>query len=505
MMLRGLEKVFVYRWAILGLLLGGMLAGRVFSQHLYDDAYIHARLADHTLAWGLPIFNAGEIFKVGSSSGFVLLIAALGYFVDLILAIRIIEFVAVSLCVGALFHLAANAGAGVSSGTRGLAVVGAIPYLLLAGLGGMETPVACMLLVFSAVAFQRRRYAWALCWISLAVWFRIETLLLWVGALCIATRGSQKAFIGGWPLLLLVAFDLHFFGTLMPHAAKVKSVAYGFPWLDAVRNALSFGQPYGAWSALLGLLLLLVWGCSLVLALRSRDVFEPSFAFLTLSVGILLAWLVGRTVIFQWYYCLLVLPFCAAVLLEEGFPALSPICASFFKGANLLVLALFFLFGYKSLGPVFGKKDSPGMNFRVSRYMDIGRALYTQCPSCVLVTSEIGALGYSFKGRVYDAFGLGDPEAVRFHPMKVPQERQGFHIGAIPPAYVRLRSPDFVVSMPVFSMALRASGELRHYVAYDCPLYPDSSVAIFGDRQIEVYSKKVLPPMALREMGCKPA
>ena len=42
----------------------------------------------------------------------------------------------------------------------------------------------------------------------------------------------------------------------------------------------------------------------------------------------------------------------------------------------------------------------------------------------------------SFPGRILDAAGLASKDALKFHPLKIPQERERGDLGAIPPRYV---------------------------------------------------------------------
>ena len=217
-------------------------------------------------------------------------------------------------------------------------------------------------------------------------------------------------------------------------------------------------------------------------------------------------WLVGRTLIFPWYYCLLVYPFGLALILSAEYSGAGSTASARAENlAGILVVLGFLLFGVKAVLFAFGIVGGDAPTLRVARYIQIGSGLYRHCPSCTLVTSEIGGLGYSFKGRVYDAFGLGDPEAARFHPLSVPEERQDFRVGAIPPKYVVYRNPDFVVSMPLFSMALRASKVVDKYNAYDCPFSEKRGVRIWGDSTVQIFSRRVLPDEVLRSMHCRSA
>jgi hypothetical protein len=76
------------------------------------------------------------------------------------------------------------------------------------------------------------------------------------------------------------------------------------------------------------------------------------------------------------------------------------------------------------------------------------------CPTARLMTSEIGGLGEGFRGEILDGFGLATPNAIRFHPMRVPEDRVSGDIGAIPLGFVREERPDVVVSYAVFSESI---------------------------------------------------
>ena len=69
------------------------------------------------------------------------------------------------------------------------------------------------------------------------------------------------------------------------------------------------------------------------------------------------------------------------------------------------------------------------------------------CPHGTLLTSEIGAIGWTYRSKIVDGLGLVSPEVLRYHPLRVPSQRASGGIGAIPAqAIVDLR-PDLVVGM----------------------------------------------------------
>jgi hypothetical protein len=310
------------------------------------------------------------------------------------------------------------------------------------------------------------------------------------------------------PFFTLIAIELYLFGGVIPHAAEVKSIAYGFPITQSVFNVLSFGA--GKIGFLFGILLFLTFSIKISSIIRIRQL-TFNEVFLTFSFGIFFAWIIGRSLIFPWYYCLLVFPFGIATIIEtqpttrcfDDDGRLNATYDRMLRLSKLIIVFGFGILGFKAILPTFEFHGSEQSSLRVVRYLDIGSGLYEYCPSCKLATSEIGGLGYSFKGRVYDAFGLGDPYAIKFHPMKVPEERQGYGIGAIPPNYVKYRNPDFIVSMPIFSMALRSSKIINNYHSYDCPFGNDGGSVVFGDTKIQIFSKNVLPNYLLLKMKCE--
>jgi hypothetical protein len=94
---------------------------------------------------------------------------------------------------------------------------------------------------------------------------------------------------------------------------------------------------------------------------------------------------------------------------------------------------------------------------RVKTYLAVGRILSMEYPGAILLSSEIGGLGYSFPGQVLDAAGLGSPDALEFHPLKIPEERVRGDLGAIPPRYVEMHLSELIVSFDQFAQALLAS------------------------------------------------
>lgn len=479
------------KWIWAGFFLGVLAAAALRIDYFFDDAYIHARLAENLLTYGAPYFNPDTPYKAGSSTGYVLLIAALSVFFDAAYAILYVEIFVIIATMTGLFTLVS-----LSPSHRlrnALAALCVIPSLLTSAYGGMETSIMCLLITVAAISWRYQNHTLVVFFIALAAWFRIEAIALLVFALYYFWHNQKKVLAWyAFPLALLFLTDLFFFGTFLPAAVKAKVTGYDFPLDQIIVKALSFGGGAAGVFIGVGLVLLALYRAGGVLYWRLKMDFAD--VFLLFSLSLLAGWIINRFPMSDWYPCLAIVPLGIAVLVTDDYP----------KGKTkktlidtlLLLLALAGFLGAQDIAtPAFD-------NRRVSRYIEIGRELYDLCPDCILATSEIGGLGYSFKGRIYDAFGLGDPEALQFHPLSVPDQRQHYGTGAIPPKYVEYRNPDLIVSMPAFSEALRKSAVIKKYKSYDC--FFDRHIGlIFGDDKIQIFSKMNIPAASLRAMRCR--
>jgi len=97
--------------------------------------------------------------------------------------------------------------------------------------------------------------------------------------------------------------------------------------------------------------------------------------------------------------------------------------------------------------------------------------LYSVCPSGILMTSEIGGLGWAFHGEIRDGTGLASPEAIHYHPMRVPGERRSGVLGEIPAGFVRDRRPDLIVSYDLLAESALPAARFLGYRDYSYPLF----------------------------------
>jgi hypothetical protein len=478
------------KWMWWGLFIGVIFAAPMSVDRFQDDAYIHARLAENLLIHGVPYFHPETAYKTGSSTGFVLLIAALSTLLNPLTAIICLQIFTVITTITALYILA---GLSPSHWLRNALVAAClIPFFLMAAYGGMETPIFCLFITLAAIGWRHGKPSWVVFFIALATWFRVEAVALLALVIfyyaCINPM-PKSVFYYSFPFLLLILTDMALYGTIVPAAVNVKSTGYNLPLLYSLANVLSLGIFSGA-----VFMVAIAFHAARVFHYKLKIDFAD--VFLIFSAALIIAWAMGRSLIFEWYYCLLIFPLGISILLSEG--------PSSEKVKKTLMDTLMLLLVWTSLLAASEIAIGSRAYLRSGRYVEIGDALYAFCSSCTLVTSEIGGLGYAFKGNIYDAFGLGDPQAVKFHPLRVPDQRRNYEIGAIPPKYVEYRDPDFVVSMPSFSQAFRESEIKKRYTVYDC-LFDERAGTIFGDDRIQVFSKKDIPPPILKLMRCRRA
>jgi hypothetical protein len=493
---------FTLPWMPLGIILGLLLALPCFHSSLFDDAYIHARISENALHSGIPVFNPDQIFKVDSSSGFVFLIAALSRYLGTLHAIRLITALSVFLTIYGIFWLSKfNQRKPI---TTLFTILCSIPPILIPAYGGMESPIVCVLMVAACIAYCHDKHWLTILLIACCTPFRFETILL-LFLVCIyyiRVYRRWSLLIYTAPFFAYIVIDYYLFRTIIPYAAKAKSIGYGQPFSLSIYHAICYPAPSSKVALIPGLVLCIIILIKIYGLIRRKLLPEISDIFYFFSAGLLTAWMFSHSIIFPWYSCLLSFPLALAFLLPTRTILTPSPLASTTYAAELFTLTRFGALSSYLVLAQFGFIGHNNSRYRIDHYQMIASSLYAYCPSCTLASSEIGALGYAFHGRVYDTFGIADPDARRFHPMAVPEERSSYGVGAIPPQYIEFHKPDFVVSMPCFSEAFRASNVLSRYITYDCPFNLKGNNTIWGDTKIQVFSRTSLPSRMIENMGC---
>lgn len=173
------------------------------------------------------------------------------------------------------------------------------------------------------------------------------------------------------------------------------------------------------------------------------------------------AYIWRRTFIFPWYGPLVIE--CVVLGLSLGAIFIGPV----WSRTAALVLLLLFLYPtgrVASYQVVAFLDDDPArdrpeiFNVRDIGYRAMGEAIAASCPQARMLSSEIGELGIAFPGEILDGFGLASPAAIKYHPMRVPDERSDGLFGAIPPGFVQETHPDVIISYDFLAESL-----IRHY------------------------------------------
>jgi len=212
---------------------------------------------------------------------------------------------------------------------------------------------------------------------------------------------------------------------------------------------------------------------------RKDDLRVPMPAKLLVAFGCLVAFLYiyKKTYIFPWYVPVFLVPLCLGLLLWL-------FCTHQVKvrlGIGIIILgfiAVSLKGTFEATAAALERKpwkdtnDVPGL--RVGEYLMLGQAISNVCPKATLMTSEIGGLGMGFHGEILDGFGLVSPDAIKYHPMKIPDERSSGELGAIPVRFVVEKSPDVIVTYPQYGKdVLRHGSELGYRELSYPPLLPE--------------------------------
>ncbi len=452
------------------------------TEYAFDDAYIHVRIADHLVRYGEPYFNPGSAVMASSAPLWTIVLA--GLFAAAgpsLFAIGLANALLTTLAVWIHAGLVRQAsGAGPGALVDVLTALLVVPLVAASSVGLMETPLALSLAGAGMLLRDRRHPAGFLC-LALAVFVRVELAVLFLGfaaaALIQRPRRLPAAILwsatGALPLL---AYELYFFGTVVPSAVHAKAVSYDPTLSEALWRMVPLAAD-GLTAPLLvpGFLLAVTAGAFVVVGSTFSATARLSFVC---GLAIAVAYVATDALVFEWYVPLYAVtlgwPMLAATLHPPAASLEMPVRR--WAGIGALVLLLWpahaGLAGYVR-GAAVNPAYAPGFlqGARVQSYIAVGRDLFRDFPDQTLLTSEIGGLGHGFGGRLEDGFGLVSPEAVKYHPMPVPQARSSGILGVIPPGYVEELDPPLLVSYDLFIEAFLHSPAARRYVRVPLPAF----------------------------------
>lgn len=484
-------------------------------QYAFDDAFIHFRIARNFLETATPYYNANEAVKVSTSSGWTIFLTILlgiarllhinGNFPLIISIINaIITFSGMLVYTKTLERLWKHP---IRLSTKLLFQIPLLVLLLPSSIGLMETPLA-LLLAGLGIYFLTSSKPVGLGFIGIAVYVRVElTILLLLVSFVLFIRKQFKAkhIIGlGLGITPFLFYDLWYFKTIIPHSIIAKSTVYSLTALQSAMYILFLSFPtisssgYGlAASSLLFLSTLAITTNLVIQGWRRRDNNTWHRVFYLWGTCTIAAYILGHSQVFDWYKAIYTIPLFVSSFLFIKDPRN--------VAGKVIHYVIFILFAISLITTIYASIYNPSAfgyfmgGSRVKVYLHIGEVLHDEYPDARLLTSEIGGLGYSFEGRIIDAAGLASPDALEFHPMKVPEERANSDIGAIPPNYVKATMPELIVSYDHFAHALMMDEIIQHYNVTRIPAYlPEDAVysqskTIWDSKYLRVYIRRDLP------------
>jgi hypothetical protein len=457
-----------------------------------DDAFIHRRIARNYQTLGQPYFNVNQRVMVTSSPLWTVLLAGAGTILPVANPVPWLEWIFMLLGAAGAYLLlwqSAERKSAVSS-----LVFPALAFLyvfggnFLSAILQMETPCAIALMLWGALGIAKKK-SWGMPLLVLACFCRYECVLLCMFAALWTTRRRQwtktSLLVSSGIGLVGITWLFREYGTLIPNTVIAKSHLYIITYRHVAGALLG-----SKWGKVVYPVLGVLWW----LYGRERRRRPDPAAVMLAGFGALLgvAYVARKTFIFSWYLPLVWLPLAIGVLLwtdrKQSRRAMigalftaSMLVPLFWSGLSLLPVAM-----RNPPGNMAGFAESA----RVHEYRRIGAALYQQCPTGTLMTSEIGGLGWGFRGTILDGAGLASPEAIRFHPMRVPQERSQGGLGEIPPGFIRERHPDLIVSYDAYAEIAIPAARAMGYIDYTFPMFVrgerDGMGDLWGSRQMHV-------------------
>jgi hypothetical protein len=467
------------------------------TPYAYDDAYIHFRISENFSRYFLPYFNLSEPVMSTSSFVWTSILAILG---NLPFSLPVIVAILNSmlLIIGSVVWRLLLSVLSKKTASPIIFQIVYIGILLPSAAGLMETPLAMLLLGLSIFLLRANRPSgWIL--MGLAVFTRYEIflfaglfLLIWI-----FDKGNKKKITGialfTIILILLSSMIYYFYSTVIPNTAIAKQIVYQISILSVFYNVIHTLFP--STSLFWVLFLFLLMG---VVFLETKGTWK-SVLFKSetrWNIGIFggfliaLAYIIKHVFLHEWYVPLF------------SIPIVFGICLWALSRQNLirLLTLIFFLVPFTNLvlytrAAFISPSSLPNVcaAIRVQRYLQVGDYLNNLFPHAKLLSSEIGGIGYSFHGEIIDAVGLITPFALKYHPMKVPQQRSNGAIGAIPAKLVGDKLPELIVSYPIFVQKFDTSIYSNTYTKISVPafsrIYEEKTncIKLWGSEKLYIY------------------
>jgi hypothetical protein len=467
--------------------------------YAFDDAYIHFRIAENFIISGAPYFNIGENVLATSSFVWTLLLSVIfRIFQENIVVVSVLN--SFLLVAGAYIWCKILSLLRNDNSISPYEIIFTLIYIGILGyssVGLMETPLAFIILGLGIVFLLRGKLRTGFFFLALAVFVRLELIVFFLIYLFYHAvsnyRQIKKIIVGSiLGIVPIAGLEYFYFGTLIPHTATAKTIVYqlGFHEVSVeLLKSLYKGKAYLV--VLVAITLMCVYH---LYQITKKNCINTNVitAYLIGSAGVLIvfAYLIQKVFLHPWYAPIYITPI---LLFAYYLPSKQLLLLNFITIVlSLVPISNFYNLLYSGVIDVKNYKYIAS-EARVNQYKFIGNSLYEIAPNAVLLSSEIGGLGWGFKGEVIDAVGLVSPEALKYHPMLVPEQRSNPGIGAIPKGFVEEKLPDFIVSLEIFIEELKKSKIIENYHLLKLPVYTETDRRIvkrdmlWGGRYIFVY------------------
>ncbi len=444
-----------------------------------DDSYIHDRVALHMSLYGLPYFDLSQPLMISTSIMWTLLLSILHKLPgELFLWIEILNALIVSI-ISLLWCQLNNTN---NYRAYWLAFIFTLCSIHIAAIDQMETPFACMVLFLCLWICKTKRFLILGLLLTILPFIRPELVLIsfLLGVYCFKNYKQTRLgiLICVFVLSTIIYWLIYMFGTVVPHAIEVKSIVYDIEFSQTLYDLLPGREN---WSLVFRLLPLLVLMKLFNLNLWSK----------LIGIYIFLLWVaytLKGTFIFSWYPSLIHCP-----LLFIAFN----LCLKNYKYL-IIVLCLNLPFLFEFYLTCTNKYRYSLRSARVQTYLKLSKVIsrYTDEKSRLMV-AEIGAISKYYSGIILDGVGLATPEALKYHPLRVPDQRAHGSIGAIPKKFFEDTKPDLVIGYDLFILGISKSEKLQNYYVIPLPLFAnewihklDNQSTFWGSRHLYLFIRR---------------
>lgn len=481
----------------------------------YDDAFIHFRIARNFVLYGNPYFNPSEMVFATSSFVWTVILSFI-YIINHNLPVCVSIINSISTILGSIIWLrllkkiTANE---IPLIMEFIFIISYIGILIPSSVGLMETPFAILILGIAILfLISGKKIGWAI--LGILVFIRLEFIVfIFVFAFSLLNLSKKNIYKSLYclvlPLIVLSSIVFYYFHTLIPNTIIAKETVYKISSMDLVETIIyslfpniNYLIPYRInyifhnyqilFYLIITILLFTLIGIPWIRYFKDAEK-KWGLLILVAGINISLGYIFNKTLIFDWYIPLFSIPILFGIFsLSVSRQPLTRITAIILSLLPISILAHYFLATFININYL----PDVLVNERIERYTEVGVLLNKIFPDEQLLTSEIGALGYSYDGKIIDAAGLVSPAALKYHPMKVPTQRQSSLIGAIPAKFVTETNPEIIVSYPVFVKEFDKSTIKKNYEKISVSSLPNNlskklnSNKIWGSDSLFIYLRK---------------